>query len=284
MPMSTVMIVPRAPLNRYIDCLWAVNLIVPYRRERILPTGTVEWILNFGSPFHLIDHDDSQRYTVSRDSWLVGLHTQYLINEPVAESNLIGVRFKPGGTLPFFRFPAHEIHNQVIEMDAIWGREIDSLRQQLHALPDTRTRLAYLESWLLVRLSAARQTTMDSTIYAVTQQIMRHNGDISIRRLGSEIGISQKHLAHQFKQIVGVSPKTLARIFRFQYVLNSIDPAHPVNWSSIATLCGYYDQAHFNHDFATFTGFRPTEYLTLRKIGLGDDLKQGEDVHFVPVD
>lgn len=283
--MPFAMMIPRPPLDRYIECLWSVDLTMTSERERILPTGTVEWIINFGSPFHLIDRDDPTRYTVSRESWLVGLHTQYLINEPVAESNLIGVRFKPGGTFPFFRFPAHEIHNQVIEIDALmWhsGHTMRHLREQLYALPDSNARFAHLERWLLNRLSDSRKLA-DGTIYAASREIARLHGEVSIKGLGDSIGISQKHLAHQFKQIVGVAPKTLARLYRFQHVLKVIDPAKPVNWADIAMSCGYYDQAHFNHDFAAFTGFRPTEYVTLRQVGYGDDLKQGEDVHFVPI-
>lgn len=278
--MPVAMMIPRPPLDHYIECLWSVDMTLSYERERILPTGTVEWIINFGSPFRLIDRDDPARFSVSRESWLVGLHTQYLINEPVAESNMIGVRFKPGGTYPFFRLPAHEVHNHVTEMDAIMGHLMRHLREQLYALP-TPARFAHLERWLLTRMADSRKMA-DATIHAASREIARLHGAVSIKELGDSMGISQKHLAHQFKQIVGVSPKTLARIYRFQHVLKTVNPAHPVNWAEVATTCGYYDQAHFNHDFAAFTGFRPTEYLALRQIGYGDELKQGENVHFVP--
>ncbi len=34
-----------------------------------------------------------------------------------------------------------------------------------------------------------------------------------------------------------------------------------INWTQMALECGYYDQAHFIHDFQSFAGITPSEYL-----------------------
>jgi methylphosphotriester-DNA--protein-cysteine methyltransferase len=113
--------------------------------------------------------------------------------------------------------------------------------------------------------------------------IARRGGAVAIKALSEQIGISQKHLDAQFRRLVGVSPKTLARIYRFQRALQSIDPVRPVDWAAVAHTALYYDQSHFNKDFAAFTGFNPTEYLRLRRQAFGDTLARGEDLHFVPI-
>jgi hypothetical protein len=82
---------PAPPLDRHIICLWYTDLRVSYRWEKILPTGALELIFNFGAPFRLYDRDDPTHYALQTESWLVGLHTAYLINEPLAETH-IGVR------------------------------------------------------------------------------------------------------------------------------------------------------------------------------------------------
>jgi AraC-like DNA-binding protein len=57
----------------------------------------------------------------------------------------------------------------------------------------------------------------------------------------------------------------LARLYRFEHVLRSLDPTQPVEWTRIAQQSGYYDQSHFNKDFTAFTGHCPTDYLQLRR-------------------
>jgi hypothetical protein len=58
----------------------------------------------------------------------VGLQTGYLINEPLAETHVIGVRFKLGGASPFFALPASELHNHVVPMEVLWGRFAAEIR------------------------------------------------------------------------------------------------------------------------------------------------------------
>jgi methylphosphotriester-DNA--protein-cysteine methyltransferase len=83
--------------------------------------------------------------------------------------------------------------------------------------------------------------------------------------LSDDIGMSQKHLIAQFKQMVGVPPKGLARLCRFKNVIYSLDPMQPVDWTRVAHQACYYDQPHFNKDFEAFTGHSPTDYLRLRR-------------------
>ena len=66
---------------------------------------------------------------------------------------------------------------------------------------------------------------------------------------------------------VGLTPKLYSRIERFQHVLRSVELCDEVDWVGVATSCGYFDQAHFIHDFREFTGLRPSDYLGLRIAG-----------------
>ncbi len=283
----TVVYRPAPPLDQYIECLWYQDLRAPYQRERILPTGTLELMINFGTPFRLYDSMQAQQFTQYTDGWIVGLHTTYLLNELLGNSHLIGVRFKPGGIHPFFTLPASELHNRVVPLELLWGGFFHELRERLLAAPDTTARFALLERVLLTRWHAAQHSAPTDAWavmqYAVRQMALSH-GALNIRALSDQIGISQKHLITCFRRMVGVPPKTLARIYRFQHVLHSIDPVQTVDWAQIALSAQYYDQSHFNHDFAAFTGLNPTAYLQMRQQVFGDSLRAGQDVHFVPCD
>ena len=140
--------------------------------------------------------------------------------------------FKPGGAYPFLKLPLSELHNQIVPLDALWGRCADEIRERLYAEPTIQARFALLERLLLARLCEAPHGL--NIVQAAVAVIARQHGALSIRALCEQIGISQKHLITQFKRMVGGTPKELARLDRFKHILQSIEPAKPVDWSMIA--------------------------------------------------
>jgi AraC-like DNA-binding protein len=74
----------------------------------------------------------------------------------------------------------------------------------------------------------------------------------------------------------------LARVFRFQHVLQHIRPAEEMNWIDIALAWHYHDQSHFNKEFAAFTGLTPSDYIDLRA-KYHADFGKNENGHFVPI-
>ena len=278
--MSLQLYHPCPPLNQFIVCFWYIDLQVPYTREKILPTGTIELIINFGSPHRRYNRDETA-FDLMQRSWIAGFQTGYIVNEPVAETCMIGVRFKPGGAYPFLGLPVAEVTDFVIDMDCLWGSFIDEVRERLLVLPTVAAKFALLEQIMCQRMNRARLDL--SMIQYAVDGIMTASGTLSVSQLCDDIGVSQKHLIAQFKKSVGVSPKRLSRVARFQKVLNHINPHAPIDWRNIAYASNFYDQSHFNREFAAFTGMSPTEYVTFRQAHLDLEPEQGEDVHFVPI-
>jgi hypothetical protein len=82
---------------------------------------------------------------------------------------------------------------------------------------------------------------------------------------GTTTGVSSTHLAQRFKELIGVTPKRLARTYRFAATVFAINPAGPIDWGDLAGGAGYFDQAHFGHEFRAFTGLTPTRYVEVRR-------------------
>ena len=78
------------------------------------------------------------------------------------------------------------------------------------------------------------------------------------------IGLSAKRFIERFKIEVGLTPKRYCRVRRFQRALALANRGRRVDWTGVALDCGYFDQAHFIHDFRSFAGLTPTEYLAAR--------------------
>ena len=91
------------------------------------------------------------------------------------------------------------------------------------------------------------------------------HGAVPVGALADAAGVSGNHLITQFKSHVGVTPKRMARIYRFARLILSVDALRPVDWPELAHTAGYFDQAHFSREFKDFTGHTPTEYLALRR-------------------
>ena len=94
---------------------------------------------------------------------------------------------------------------------------------------------------------------------AAWDRIERSGGTIDIGRLAQEIGYSRKHLAAVFREHVGMPPKALARLVRFQRALEALRSGSPRNLAQLAVELGYHDQAHFTREFRGFAGLTPSE-------------------------
>src|SRR6266511_5150548 len=91
------------------------------------------------------------------------------------------------------------------------------------------------------------------------------SGAVAIGDLSVAAGVSSTHLAQRFKELIGVTPKRLARTYRFTATVFAINPAGPIDWGDLAFGAGYFDQAHFGHEFRAFTRLTPTRYVEVRR-------------------
>lgn len=255
--------IPSSPLNSYIDDLYYLDGPAPYSHLKNFPMPSIHLMVNFGQPFTVSALDQAQPFATCSQSWWVGLFSAcHVVNWP-STVQFFGIHFKPGGAAPFLQLPLSELHNQVVALDALWGPFANELRERLHEAPTIQAGFALFEQLLLARLY--RGSPGLELVQHGLEEITHHHGGLSIRKLSDQLGISQNHLNTQFKRLVGISPKEFARLSRFFHVLRSIDPGQPVDWTLIAHQAGFYDQSHFNKDFATFTGYNPTDYLRLRR-------------------
>lgn len=247
-------ITPKPPLNHFVECFWTLEGDGPTpgdAPERILPDGCVELILNFGARFS--QHTNGDRVIQPRH-FLVGQMTGPILISPTGRVELLGIRFHPGGTPAFLRLPMSEVTDQVTELGSL-SRELE--RELLHASEDLASlpeRTAAVESVLTRRVltSASFPSSMD-----LAARIVNSAGLISVDQLALDAGISNRQLERRFMREVGVGPKLLSRILRFQQVFRAVERSDSA-WASIAIECGYYDQAHLIRDFNQFAQQTPS--------------------------
>lgn len=244
---------PHSPLNTVIECLWTLESETEdpaQLPEKILPDGCVELILNFGARF--LQHvDDTTR--LQPQTFVAGQLTRPLLIAPTGPVQLIGIRFHPGGTTPFFRLPMYQITDQIVELGA-FERELESSllagTEDVALMSDKVSALERVLTQLLLK------HTRDMKVLQTAARIVESGGMIPIDTLALDAGISSRQLERKFLGEIGVGPKLLSRILRFQQVFRAVD-ANETCWPVVALDCGYYDQAHLIRDFRQFAQQTP---------------------------
>lgn len=256
--------VPAPPLDLFIDDIYCLTGVPRHRRMNVPPMPSAHLFINLGGPVRLRDSDPAVPPAVFTDGWFMGVWTRRFLFEYPARVRLVGVHFKPWGISPFIDLPAAGLADRWVPADAVWGRSLDRIRNQLGGIASATETLRVLEAELRSRLAGAPSRGLGLVQHA-GGRLAASRGTVPVGALTDAAGVSGNHLAAQFKSHAGVTPKRLARIYRFARLIVSVDALRPVGWSELAQTAGYFDQAHFSREFKDFTGHTPTQYLALRR-------------------
>ena len=230
-------------------------------RRREIPKIMVPLILNLGPAFGVNSSGSSGGAAMQHfGSFAAGLHDRYAVVESAGHSCCIQVNLTPLSARRVLGCTMGDLANQVVELEDLLGVQFKRLLAQLAEVDDWLDRFSLLESFLEAQLANAPENHPE-VIWAMHQKLWQSGGTAGIGDLASEIGCSRKRLIALFRDQVGQTPKTVARIFRFNRVVTLLGADTAMGWAELAHDGGYYDQAHFNRDFRVFAGCTPSEYL-----------------------
>jgi transcriptional regulator GlxA family with amidase domain len=114
-----------------------------------------------------------------------------------------------------------------------------------------------LEAFLLRRLD--QSPSLDQTVQSAIAAVRRAQGDISVTALRTDLSLSERQLERTFRQQTGLTPRQFTRLIRFRQVVHLLHQP-TLSLTDVAYQAGYYDQAHFIHDFRAFAGLTPRDY------------------------
>ena len=260
--------IPAAPLNRFIRILWYARVNdVPHQRERVLPSGCVEVILNLARDF-LLDCPEGTNDRCLPPALIVGPRSIYEIIDTSDMADLMGVAFAPGGFAPFASEAVDQFSNRSIDLTDVWGSSVHVLRDRLRELRTPQEKLYCMERFLLSRfvpriLQPALGRTREVTF--ALKQFDQAPGIATVREVARQTGRSERRFSQVFREAVGLSPKVWCRVQRFQRTVHQLHAGRDVRWAELALDCGYYDQAHFANEFRAFSGIDATTYSAQRQ-------------------
>lgn len=253
---------PCEELEPFVECFWLLaaphNEAEEPKNEIVLPDGKTELIVHFGDDF--LKLDDENNFVRQARVLMSGQLTEHLTLRPTGAIGVVAARFKPAGAARFFSLSYEDIVDQVIDLSSYDKNTSDLLHDEVAKTTSHDDKLNFMQTFLKSRLQQESQE--DIYVRQACRYIMQSEGEYSVAELVKLIGFSERQLERKFKKQVGLSPKMLSRIVRFQKILRMAQGSKNMTLVEVAVSCGYYDQSHFIRDFTKFSGESPLKYLT----------------------
>jgi AraC-like DNA-binding protein len=260
---------PAAPLSGFVRKLWYARAPrVAHRRERVLPTGCVQVILNLARDF-LLDCPEGERDRRMPSALVVGARSVYEIVDCSDFADLVGIVFAPGGFSLFARDAVDLFSNRSVPLEDLWGGDARRLREWLCEVDSPDLRLSCLERFLLeqfVLSLGTREPLRRGAIDFAVQRFKRAPGMTAVKDVARQTGWSERRFSQVFREEVGLSPKVWCRVQRFQRAVRLLHRGSDIRWAEMALDCGFYDQSHFANEFRAFSGIDATTYSAHRTL------------------
>jgi transcriptional regulator GlxA family with amidase domain len=152
--------------------------------------------------------------------------------------------------------PLRELNNQIVSFEGMLLPAAGHLVEDLRRSTSLREQNRSLDRFA----RRAGANVHDEVAHGLVERIIRDGGQASIGDMAWRAGIHERRLRRSFAREVGLSPKTLSRIFRFRRALKCLRSSPRLTCAEVAVTCGYCDQAHMNRDFRQFSGRTPAEF------------------------
>jgi len=246
--------IPGPPLDRFIECFWCLSDAPPHARERILPSGTLELVINLAEDEFRI-YDPEGRCRRFSGAMISGAYRRFFVIDTREHASVVGVHFRPGGAAPFVGVPAGAIADAHLDLEAVWGWRAGELRERLCCAATPAERFNVLERALRARVDLSR--TPHGAVRLALDHLDRSGAGVG--ELAARAGLSHRRLIEVFGAEIGMTPKLYGRVRRFQRALALSRRARPADWAGLAHASGYCDQSHMIREFVELSGFSPVD-------------------------
>ena len=252
---------PSKALSGYIKCYWILESeFVPDEPERILPDGCTELIFHYGDQYERISEEGA---TEQPKNLLVGQIKRAIRLQPTGKTGMLGIRFYPWGLYPFTAMPVNELTEQFVEADVLF-KQAGDLSEQLCSSLGQQEIIQHTEAFLLSIINKRHRKHFyhADKFSGIIPELLKDTSDASVTGLAASANLSVRQFNRKFNEVTGLAPKQFIRIARMQQFIHSYRSVRDsASLHSLIYDCGYYDPAHFTHDFKNISGINPSAYF-----------------------
>ena len=228
----------------------------PPGRHRGLPDASLELVVSVGAP--LTVRRDGHADVVA-PATVAGLRSSPV--EVIHDGTQRGVHLAltPRGSRALLGLPAAALAQGVWSLEEVAGRRAHELTDRLAGAPDAAGRATVLDT---VLGGWAADEDYPPVVDAVWRRLAGSAGRVPVARIAAEVGLGRRHLAQLVRGELGLTPKTVARIFRFGRARSCLREGQNPGLAQTAVACGYFDQAHLTNDWKQLGGCTPGEWMS----------------------
>ena len=249
---------PHPALRPFVRTYWSLcGRACAAAPQPVLPDGTTELIVHRERPFiRYMAAGPSERQA---STLFVGPMRSPVVLLPDGNAEVSAVRFRPNGAFALLGIPQDRLQDAIADAAALeipWLRRIVCAAREASSVAAA---IAQLEAGLLERLTRTAVRN-DARVDAVVAAIDQAGGDCRVEALVSVAGTGRRHLERLFREHVGLTPKTYARVVRFTNAATRVTEDPSARLADVSNDAGYFDQSHMIRDFLAFGGRTPEEF------------------------
>ncbi|HEU4947285.1 MAG TPA: helix-turn-helix transcriptional regulator [Kribbella sp.] len=258
----------RLPGNGVVRCIGFSKAVPVPMRRRELPSRHITLMISFGEPLVVVD-DDRRR---SVRSFVSGLQSESAVTERLGHQHGLHVELSPLAAYSLLGLPMHTLTDVLVDLPAVLGSTSVELVERLAGAKDWPERFTLLQAALAVRMMSGPEPT--PAVKWAWRRLRATHGSARIGELVQHAGLSHRHLVARFREEVGMTPKSLARVLRFEHSLTMLQQSG-TTLAEVAAAAGYCDQAHLSRDFRALAGCTPGTLLGADGVrGVGSDFSK----------
>ncbi|MBD5471466.1 MAG: helix-turn-helix domain-containing protein [Lachnospiraceae bacterium] len=163
--------------------------------------------------------------------------------------SVFGIRFYAWSAVLFSEESMQDVKNGFYDVGQYFSKIKKALEQQFFEVVDLRQRVEIAQKILLQHL---REKYQNPLITEAIGEILTKRGNIKLSELSREVHVSERQLERLFKEYVGISPKQLSSLIRYQYLWNDFLFNSGFHIQDGVYRYGYTDQSHLLRDFKRF--------------------------------
>jgi AraC-like DNA-binding protein len=251
---------PKEELKPYIHSIWIFESAegTPRQSSRVIvPNGRAKIIIPYMNA--LTASKDLYSARKEGEALLIGPWDEpVVISSEARKTGTIGIEFTPHGAYRFARINFGELLNRIYYLREVYGPAAKKIEERMLDVEDPAAKAGLFQEFLISQMGNVNAG--ESIIDYAVGRIVSTCGMLEIKELERLTGYSKRYLSLLFHQHIGLSPKTLAAIARFQMFYKLWAAMGTPDFYKNDLNNYYYDQPHFIKEFKRFTGYSPKLY------------------------